>query len=365
MRISPTSIAEPEKTVLLVGNITQEGVTTKIKSLGYTYLQKILVNSAPHNWNLTAEIIKEQREEGSLIAAFVHLTEWTILLCTLENYYPGWQRILNELAQCKALVFVYEDNLAGDFNQSSLTDSLRRYYRLKTGRKPSDLEDRKAASKAEFAWAEENLTKIQDNAMALLRAVTEAGVEIVPYKRRMQITVRIQEYLDEIETGVLLRLYVPNLQYQAEQLASLIRLLENYLRTVEQRAFLVDVHKAEHGLVYVFRSQDGIKIQELSSVVERFETFMNLCQNDVEKARNILAQANIQPAEMEHLISKYLREYRRLALDIQHEYEQKTLALKQRLENEVLDRQIGRIEILPTPVTPDFTSFASTELWDH
>ncbi len=53
------------------------------------------------------------------------------------------------------------------------------------------------------------------------------------------------------------------------------------------------------------------------------------------------------------MISKYLRDYKRLKIDIRHEYEQKTLALKQRLENDIYENELAKpLAELSIPIQP-------------
>jgi hypothetical protein len=310
----------PSKTVILIGELTQEGVTTKIRTMGYFYQQKRLVSSLPQNWTVTKKLISELRASGNLVAVFVHLHVGMIYRCTEEFYRREWQELLAEVIQTKSLIFVYEDNLAGIFDEP--------------------------------IWHKPKENTIE-GAKELLRNLYSCGATVVPYRKRIDLTIRIQEFLDEIEDGVLLRLYVPNRRYQAEQLASFLRLLENYLHSVEQKAFSVDVRKAEHGLVYVFKSKDAIQdIGDLDGAISRFESFMELCLNDTASAKAILSKTSLKPAEAEHLISKYLRDYKRLKLDIRHEYEQKALALKQRLENDVYESEPDNIPALTLPSQP-------------
>jgi hypothetical protein len=191
---------------LLIGNLTQEGVTTKINTLGYRYRNKLLV-STPRNWETIVEIIRRLRENGNLVAVFVHFTPAAIFRAAHPDYEEVWECLLEELAAAGALIFVYEDNLAGEFSRDSFLDGPYR----------DPISESEAAG--------------------LIRELYDNDVEVVPYKRRTDLTLRIQQTLDEIEGGIFLRLYVPRGRLQAEQLTSLMRLLENYLQQVEGISF--------------------------------------------------------------------------------------------------------------------------------
>lgn len=149
---------------------------------------------------------------------------------------------------------------------------------------------------------------------------------------------RLEEFLEDIEQGVFLRLYVPNDRLQADQLKGLLSVLERYLRQVEGQNFSIDSHKSEHGVTYVFRSRTTqMTFQNLADAFERFDSFMKLCGDDPSEAVHVLQEKGVSNKDASHFVEKYARDYRRLVLDTRHEFERKTLMLKQRLEADVLE----------------------------
>lgn len=143
---------------------------------------------------------------------------------------------------------------------------------------------------------------------------------------------------DEVDKNVILRLYVPNGRYQEDQLASFLRLFENYLRNVEQMQFSIETRRTLHGTVYEFRGKDiTIQVIDVEVAITKFETFMNLCQYDQKKAEALLLRNGMTPSDAGHLMTKYVRGYQRLLIDIEHEKESKTLELRHRLESEVFE----------------------------
>jgi len=308
------------KTVVLIGELVQEGVTTKIQSLGYAYKQKRLISSSPKNWHVAKELLLDLRLSDRLVAVFVHLTEFLMFRCDEPTYKQVWGDLLDELLSSESVFFVYEDNLAGTYAQDP--------------------------------WAKSDVNAIR-KAKQLIRNLFASGATIVPYKKRINLTTSIQDYLDTLENGILLRLYVPNKQYQEEQLAGFLRLLENYLQNVEKLSFSVDVRKTEHGHIYEFKSKNDIQsANDLNEALTRFEAFMDLCQSDTDRARQILENTSLSQSDVEYILSKYIREYKRLKMDIRHEYEQKILALEQRLESDILEGEIVNAEELVPPDNP-------------
>jgi hypothetical protein len=313
--------ARPGKCVVLIGDLVQEGVTTKIKSMGHHYVQKILQGSGPANWSATTSIIRTARETDGLLAVFAFLNLTAILQASDEFYAAEWNELVSEFVKVKAIIYVYESSLANEFEDLPI---------IGTGK-------------------EEYVERIQ----AVIANMTKAGITLLPFRKRPEITISIQQFLDEVEGGVLLRLYVPNMRYQGDQLNGFLRLLENYLKTVEKKTFTIDQRKTDHGLIYVFSSKQDIKtMDDLTQAIARFEAFMEICEQDVGKAKEILRNSVGTSGQDDALIGKYARDYRRLKLDTKHEFEQKILALRHRWEGELLDTGMEKNFMLPANQPP-------------
>src|SRR5262245_17926394 len=61
------------KTVVLLGSLTQEGVTSKVHSFGYRYEQRIL-QSTPKNWLKIESFLKQLEAASQIVAIIVHLS---------------------------------------------------------------------------------------------------------------------------------------------------------------------------------------------------------------------------------------------------------------------------------------------------
>lgn len=255
--------------------------------------------------NSTKDLICKLRLSGKLVSVFIHLTEYVIFQSTDNAYEQTWYDLVDEILKNESVFFVYEPNLEGSYGQFS-------------------------------RYRQESNDELK--AKESLRRLFDLNANILPYRSRTDLTISIQDFLDNLENGVLLRLYVPNRQYQEEQLASFLRLLENYLQNIEKISFSIDVRKTENGQIYEFKSKDELQTEnDLNEAIARFESFMEICQNDSNQARKILQDASISKSDLDYIISKYIREYRRLNLDINHEREQKLLTLKQSFESDILE----------------------------
>ena len=190
-------------------------------------------------------------------------------------------------------------------------------------------------------------------AQHLLATIQTYGIEIVPYKTRADISISVHHFLDEVDKGVFLHLYVPNGRYQEDQLASFLRLFESYLQRVEKLPFFIDTRKTLHGQVYEFKGIDNnLNLSDMKIAFTRFEDFMGLCQNDLSSAEALLLRSEINPTEANRLLTKFIKEYRRLLLDIEHERKRKLLEIELRLENDIFELANAPDLELLQPVQP-------------
>ncbi len=199
----------------------------------------------------------------------------------------------------------------------------------------------------------EGLAGQLQRAMKLLRTIQESGIEIVPYSDKKEISLRVHHFLDEIDRGIFLHLYVPNGRYQEDQLANFLRLFESYLQRVEQLQFSIETRRTMHGTVYEFKSQSmKMNLVDMEVALSRFEDFMSLCQYDQEKAEASLLKKGIKASDARRLLTKYFKEYRRLLLDIEHEREIKVIELRHKYESEALDLADGSDLEVPQVMQP-------------
>lgn len=394
---------ETVKTVVLVGAPADDGIQIKIQSLGYRYARRILT-SGPNNWLSIASQLRQLRQAGRLAAVIMLWTEDNIDRCLLPEHGPTWSKLLNELVDVPTIAFIYEEvfDHITDVTPSIVLrdDFVSRTFREKHGmvqvEYPAGMFVRHhlaADHRAQWeecagsvrvltfypgggevqipeerfprvkALLEEILTERNRLAQEFIDAMGEAQVEVVPYRTRIDRVVRTEHFLDATVTGEFLRLYVPFGRYQSEQLASFLRLFENYTRRIEGWSLRIDTHRTEHGTVYTFRSLEGMAgIQGIEEAVTRFESLLGLYDSNPEDAQNLLTSMGLDANEARQLLSRYERDYRRLVLDMKHEYESKILALRHTLENHALELS-GSKELPPTLVgVEDLTSVAESLL---
>lgn len=348
------------KSVVMIGGFGHEGLNANLKALGYDLVSLKLEDVLPRTWEKRLGVIETLKDSGRLSACIIYLHTSLLLRASKDRYREVFLQILATTRSAKTIIFVYQDNLDGIFSmrdpQSGAPMTLDR---LEANLNNDNSED-SWMNRFRYEGAISRLRDYQsrtEQVNAVLNALYESGAEVCPFLIRSDVTIRLQEFLTDLDGGVFLRLFVPSDRLQSEQLKSLLGVLERYLRQVEGRSFSIDSRKSEKGVAYIFRSTSGSdSLQTLDEAFARFDDFMKLCGDDAAKAESLLKNKGLPAEEASFAVEKYAREYRRLILDTKHEFERKTLVLRQRLEVEVTETGLTPTlswsqETLPSLVT--------------
>jgi len=339
------------KSVLLIGNLTNEMLLARIKGLGYSYINKMLSYSNPENWYKTLEIIRELKRSNNLVAVFIQFTTFTMLkLVADQEYTNAWQDILYEIREVPSLIFIHETHLSRNWEPADEDpDILAYFYRVAIQR--DAISTKKSVPDKIFRFSEyleeiERQTPVLKNKLHNIIDSLLSLDSIALYKKRTQMVNRALEFLDDLDTGVIFRLYIPKGHFQANQINGLLRLFEDYMNNIEQKRFSIDQLRTNQGTIYIFKSIDNVQEMVMEDAISQFNNFMELAQNDIQSAREILRMRNLTQTEVDSLLARYVRDYRRIKLDSRQELESRMLDLKHRLESELLD-----ISSLDTPVS--------------
>jgi len=347
--MDPNSDARP--VVIVLGDFAHEGLSAKIESLGYSVINKRF-RSSPKNWLKIAEIVRELKESGRLALIFGYIPTPTLLLLAEHGYDDVREVLFSELASARSIFFVYETNLRGEVDPIPWEVD---YYATEIDMEVNDLpwrvedegEIEGVREEAKDRWFEDNEKQI-GRALEILESWERANIEVLPFKKRSDVTIRMFEALEDVQAGVFLRLYVPHGRYQSEQLEDFITLFTRYLRDIEGKEFSVDFQRTSRGTTYVFKGRGDIgSVAELREATSRFDQFLVIAQNDPNAAEKALSHTNIPPEQAGFIVAKFARSFRRLRLEVQHDFERKRLILNQQLEAELLDA--NEANLLPRP----------------
>lgn len=247
-----------------------------------------------------------------------------------KDYEPMSSDLLKAIAICPHRLFAYEDLVAGKPLEDD--DEFDRFWR------PS--------------------VKVMQKVNARLR---EHGLDVLPYRKRAEVTVSAQNFLEEIHAGLLFRLYVPSGRLWGDQMGQLLALFKDYLSKVAGLNVRLDQQSTSKGVIYAFHgteiSADGSQRKELTKHFEDFTKLTDLCATDPSAAEELLKATGANAREIAQIISRYSKEFRRLQLDLKHAREEKILSIRHRLESELVDvvepTQQGLIDTAVNALIPD------------
>lgn len=331
------------KVILVLGEFKHEGITTLAATLGVTIQKRSLYGVRPATWRKRIDYISELQQANDLLCVFVYAPTPVLLHSCAPEFESEWDALLLKLAEVDSLLFVFGPNLVRDFRPWDYEEG-RAFSADEARRRLEDLRQKGkdfAADRLELSLENHRSAESDSAALeALISKFLEARhVELVPFQKRSDVTVRIDEFLSNLESGAFFRIYVPKGRWQADQLSQLLDLLESYLVQIERREFAIDSQKSEGGTVYIFRGGEEVaSTQELEAAVDRMERFLGLCREEPSEALAIVEAAGITGAEADYVIAKYSKKFQRLALDARHELEHRILLLRQELESDVFER---------------------------
>lgn len=331
------------KKLVILGEFTHEGITTTLKSLGITPVHAKLAGVLPRTWMKRAAMLKTLRENNELAGVVLYLHTTVFLQAAEPDYTEALFAIIDAAAPCRSLAFVFQDNLDGVFSPRQLeTGEPKSRSQLKV-----ELEEAEAyhneyhAQRVQWKIDRHDESQRLKNELERLTSRLLKATDVAPFYQRSDVTLRLQEFLEDIDQGVFLRLFVPSDRYQADQIRGLISVLERYMKQVEGTPFGVDARKSDRGVVYVFKFDASSDDQhDLTELFARFDSFMRICGDDPSQAEMLLRDRGHSTNQANQLVGRFSKEYRRLLLDTRHEYESKLLSLKQRMETEMVEGDV-------------------------
>lgn len=198
------------------------------------------------------------------------------------------------------------------------------------------------------------LNEDADSISEIFNIIFSSNVEIVPFKKRSERNIRAQEFIDEIDSGVFLRLYVPNGKLASEQFGDWLKLFEGYLQQAEGRDVFIESRKTKHGIIYIFREKDIlITAEQLELVKNNFDIFLSTLQSNSRQAESMLVTMGMDSSTAIDFVAKYAKESRRIIRDLKYDTERRWLALRERCEEELDDLLTGDNPLLLAPEMPN------------
>ncbi len=327
-------IKEKEKLVLLFGGVANDGIVGQIRSANKKYVQRIL-HSSPDNW----EKINLLFEEFDISTVIGKITTRTFEYLSDENYNNIRDKLFNNISKVPHIIFVFEGLITGA-EEIENVDYIDYPYETHL---PSE--------------------DVLENVNNFLSAL---NLNIQPYIRTSELTLLAQSFIEQVEEGLVFRIYLPQNHYLSNEIDKIIVLFSDYLSKVLSKKIRLDQVRTNLGVIYAFHTQDESYERNISKNFNEFTDILNLCLTNPQKAEEILKQSLSSSKQVDDIISRYTKEARRILLDIKHSSESKILSLKQRLESELIDyvqdeNEISCIinKIIPQLIHPEINSIPS------
>lgn len=181
-----------------------------------------------------------------------------------------------------------------------------------------------------------------------------AGIKLTPYKRNAEASVLSVAFIDDLDSNLLFRLYVPANRLYESELSDLLRLFHDWLTTVRGQNVRQAGYTTARGRVVEFFGQSREQTTSLEGEFEKFQHFLALVETP-EQASELLLSLGVDPSRTADIVSRYAIRARRLQVDVRQERERKSLAIRHELESELVDENVTSetIAMLVDALLPD------------
>ena len=173
-----------------------------------------------------------------------------------------------------------------------------------------------------------------DEALSLFRS---NGVNITLFRRSAEVTVLAEAFLERLDKNLLLRIYIPFGRLWSNEVDKLLQLFQEYLTRVDGLTIRLDRKRTDCGGVYEFHGEAPLGDPRLSTKLQEFTSFIDLCGSDLSAASTLLNEKSLDSREVVSILERYSKEVRRLQIDIKHASESKLIEIRHRLESELVE----------------------------
>lgn len=313
-----------QSSFLLIGTDDREFSVNKLKVAGIPYRRKSLY-SLPQNWEKIIQLL----EDPSLTAVLGKLTPplFRVIAASAEHTDVA-QRLFQALGKKPHMIFIHASTLEGidtddhNFEHEDEDPDVHETY-IDWLRRTS------------FAPPSE---EIRNTVLSLL---DDANVSLTSYSTNAEMSTLSGAFIDDYESNLLFRVYVPKGRLYAAEADRLLALFHEWLTQVGRHSVRQDGYSTAAGRVYEFFGDADLLPQEMSQQFTEFSNFLDLCASDPDAAEDELSIRGLAPASATDIVTRYGRSVRRINTDLRHERETRMLSIRHRLESELLDISEG------------------------
>lgn len=303
---------------LVIGSVVTESVSTKITTAGNVFISKKL-SSSPENWWTIVNLLSR----SDLLGVIMKLTASDFERVCKEPYVAVAAALFKELSQKPYLVVAHEA-VAGDADLELST----------SGDEPD--EDWDGYTWNDRAAREFFGTLESDIRVQVLDLLAKSGVTISTYKRNAEASVLAVSFVEDTQSNLLFRIYVPSGRLYEEELTKLLGMFHDWLGAVKQQTVRQGGYKTSSGRVIEFYGEQGMTTESVGTELEAFAQFLALLDQPA-AAEDMLKGLGMDRMKAIDLVARYGKEARRVLLDTKHERDRRMLVIQQQIESELVD----------------------------
>lgn len=338
---------------LVVGSILSESVTTKITTAGNEYRSKKFASN-PENWRKIIELLKSP----DLIGAIVKLTTQDFRRIYSQSYSKVASALFAELKLHSHLIAIHEDIVGAGTNKILESET-----ELDEDAEPSGQQMWEDHLNSTYFTAPER--KIRDHVLGL---ISDHDLTFATYKRNSEASVLATSFIEDTQSNLLFRMYVPSGRMYEAELSRLLEMFHDWLSKVKHQTVRQGGYKTPSGRVIEFFGEPELTSESVSNDLEEFAHFLGLLDNP-RAAKAMLNEMGVDNTSASDLTARYAKEARRVLLDTKHERDRRLLAIQQQLESELSDvlvapnaNEIENLVRTLIPVSPFSASSATQQL---
>lgn len=326
------------KEALILDNIDRGTILTTLDTNGY-YRRRKLLKSSVKNWISICKILEDDLNDSIVVIG--KFTEHTLFKMCSPNYEPVVKRLLELLKRKKHILFIYKENLLGNFS----------YFKtFKINDEVFEMDDREdylyyskkdIRSWLQFHGIEKNESEFIDKVRLFIKELNKGDLNILPYEKLIDVEISGQNFIENIADGLLLRIYVPNERIWSNEFDKFITLFRDYASSVSRQELKITQNRTDLGIICSLYSINDTTEQEINDLYKEFTSFMDICASNPDEARRHIDNYKIPELKKQKIFQKFIREAQRLALDLRHDRELKYISIKHRLENELQETQLS------------------------
>lgn len=168
------------------------------------------------------------------------------------------------------------------------------------------------------------------------------GIEPLAYKRNVEAEQLANHFVEDANSNLILRIYVPNGQLYQDETEQLFSIFHKWLRSIKKINVRKDGYASGKGSVVEFRAASTDEVQLFQAEIPQFRKFVSTL-SDVQAAETMLLEYGIESREASKLVSEFSRSFKRLDRDARRKHEMATVELRYQLEDE-LSEELAEVD---------------------